>query len=145
MKKFKFNFKLTAFLVSLFIGLLLVILAGNNKYCLSFGFILMGLSLSLFVWYDNEKLQKTLNELEEEIDEIQQLEMEELDESFEIESENDEELDEDFDYDAEIERAYVLKQLYARQKSIRKKKQSSVILFNICGIALVILGLFGMF
>ena len=120
--KFKFNLKLTAFLVSLFISLLLVILGSNNKYCLSFGFILMGVSLAMFIWYNNEKVSKELTKVNAEIDEL----------------EIDEELNDE-------ERVYILQQLYIRQKKLSKKKKSTLILFSICGCAIVVLGVIGLF
>ncbi len=126
MKKFKINFKLTTFLVSLFLSLLLVILGSKNNYCLSFGFILMGISLLLFVLYNNEKLQKQLQDINETIDEVDQLE---------DESSNHDEFSQE-----EEERLYVLKELYIAQKKINKKQKKSKILFNICGVALIILG-----
>lgn len=135
MKKFQFNFKLTAFLVSLFVSLILVIVGSGNKYCLSFGFILMGLSLSLFVWYNNEKTQKTLESLEADIDYVEQYD--------ENESVNEEH--EDLTFENEEERIYVLKQLYVRQNKLRKQKRKSIILFNLCGFVLVILGFVGLF
>ena len=122
MKKFKFNFKLTAFLVSLFLSLLLLVLGGKNKYCLSFGFMALGVSLELFFWYNNEKMQNDLTEINNEIDEIEV--MEDI---------NDE------------EKAYVLQQLFIIKKKIEKKKRSSNIAFSICGGALIIVGFIALF
>ena len=138
MRKFKFNIKLTAFLVSLFLSLILVIVGSNNKYCLSFGFILMGLSLSLFVWYNNEKTQKMLELLEEDIDAVEQYEIDE-DEEMQIETE------EDMLFKSEEERIYVLKQLYVRQSKLKKQKNKFIVLFNLCGFVLIILGFIGLF
>ena len=138
--KFKFNFKLTAFLVSLFIGLLLVILGSYNKYCLSFGFIILGCSVELFIRFQNEKITTSLFELEQQIDELEQ----EYDEESGYDEEND--------YDDEIEKenlmneqVYVLQQLYARQKKLIKQRRSTNISFRICAILLICLGVFGMF
>ena len=137
MKKFQFNFKLTAFLVSLFVSLLLVILGSQNKYCLSFGFVMLGASLMLFVWYNNEKMQKSLEDLEKDIDHVENLDSgETLDE---------EETEEELFLENEEEKVYVLKQLYIRQKKLRKKKKQSMILFNICGVALIVLGFVALF
>ena len=122
--KIKFNLKLTAFLVSLFISLLLIVLGSKNKYCLSFGFMLMGASLYAFIWYMNEKIENELNEVNALIDELDNENFEEIEES-----------------DQEIEeRAYVLQQFYARQKQLIKKKRSVKITFGICGVVLVVLG-----
>ena len=127
--KFKFNLKLTAFMVSLFISLLLVILGSNNLYCLSFGFIVMGASLFLFVWYMNEKIENALIEVNKAIDEITNYEDFEEDET-----------------DAEIaEEAYVLQQLYVRQKQLIKKKRSVKTVFTLCGGALILLAFLNLF
>ena len=129
--KFKFNFKLTIFLVSLFVGLLLLILGNENKYCLSFGFIVVGLSLEFFVWYYLEKLEQYSNEINTKIDEIEA-------EEIEFDDEELEELKEE-------ETVYALKQLYIAQKKIKKKKRSVKILFTLCGALLAIIGVVGMF
>ena len=47
--KNKINFKLTAILVSLFIGFLLIVLGNKNKYCLSFGLIFLAIALLIYV------------------------------------------------------------------------------------------------
>ncbi len=122
MKKLKINFKLTAFLVSLFIGLLLVILGSKNEYCLSFGFIITGFSIELFLWYINENTENEINQINKEIDEIDVA-----------------------DDIGEEEKAYILKQLYIRQKKLIKKKSYSKFSFSICGVLLVILGFAGLF
>ena len=89
MKKNKFNLKLTAFLVSLFLSLLLVILGGKNKYCLAFGFIMMGISLELFILYSNEKMQIELSQINEDIDEVDvSEEIEEEEQELEVYEEN---------------------------------------------------------
>lgn len=121
MKKFKFNFKLTAFLVSLFIGLLLLILGNKSEYCLSFGFIIVGLSLALFIWYFNEKLDMELITTAQAIDEIEESE------------------------EQSNETVYILQQLYIKQKKLLKSKRSTFILFSLSGFALVVLGLFNLF
>lgn len=123
--KRKFNFKLTIFLVSLFLGLLLTILGGKSYYCLSFGLIMLGISLALFVWYNDEQTTKNLGEIEQEIDEITSVDIE------------DEEL--------EKERIYILGQLLTAQKKLIKKKKSVLITFSLCGFALVVLGFINLF
>ena len=123
--KRKFNFKLTIFLVSLFLGLLLTILGSKNSYCLSFGLIVLGISLALFVWYNDEQTTKSLSELEQEIDEITSVDIE------------DEEL--------EKERIYILGRLLIAQKKLIKKKKSVLITFSLCGFALIVLGFINIF
>lgn len=69
MKKFKFNYKLTISLVSLFISLLLIILGSKNKYCLSFGFILMGVAIAFYAVYKTEMFDATIVEINNDIEE----------------------------------------------------------------------------
>ena len=129
--KFKFNLKLTAFMVSLFLSLLLVVLGGKNKYCLSFGFILMGISLILFVFYNNEKTENEIVKIEEDIEQIEES-YEQLEDD-ELEGEDEEEI------------SYALNQLYARKKKLVKHKKKSMVVFNLCGFSLIILGIIGLF
>ena len=70
MKK-NFNLKLTAFLVSLFIALILIIAGNKNKYCLSFGFMLLSLSIVLYIMYKTEMLDKAIIEVSNEMDETE--------------------------------------------------------------------------
>lgn len=120
--KFKLNSKLIIALMSLFASLIFVILGSKNKYCLSFGFIFLGCSLELFLFYLNEKYQKELTELAEEIDSV--------------------DICEDVD---EMEKAYILQQHYIRQKRLTKKKRRTNIVFSICGVAIVLLGILNLF
>ena len=86
----------------------------------------------LFVVYNNEKMQKEIENLTNEIDNY--------------EAKYDE-LAEQTDYDENFEedRVFVLKQLYVRQKKLEKNKKKSVILFNLCGLALIVMGFMGLF
>lgn len=120
--KSKFNLKLTAFMVSLFISLLLVIVGSKNKYCLSFGFVLMGVALIFLACYMREKISNELKMVNEQIDEI------DLDEEIELEN-----------------KVYIEQQLYVRQKQLAKKHKSSLILFSISAFCLILLGLIGLF
>ncbi len=129
--KFKFNSKLTAFLVSLFLGFLLVVLGSNNKYCLSFGLIILGVSLTIYVLYNNEKLDNELENLSQQIDDFEQ--------------EYDQLVENIGDYDDNNEYIYALKMLYVRQKKLTKSRQKTIILFNLCAFALVILGFINLF
>ena len=67
--KFKFNYKLTISLVSLFVSFLLIILGNKNRYCLSFGFILMGVAIAFYAIYKTEKFNETIIEISNEIEE----------------------------------------------------------------------------
>lgn len=69
MKK-KFDLKLTAFLVSLFIGLLIVILGNKNQYLLSFGFVVIGFSLILFAMFKTAEINAVVNELQIELESL---------------------------------------------------------------------------
>ena len=110
--KFKFNLKLTAFLVSLFIGLLLLILGNKNIFCLSFGLIIVGLSFVVFVLYFNSKAKETYAEIEKQIEDIDNAE---------------EELEEDEDND---ELFYYKNDLYTQKRKLLKKQKSlNIILY----------------
>ena len=117
MKK-KFNFKLTIFLVSLFVSLIIIILGNKNKYCLYFGIILLGLSLGLFMYYFNDQIDKNIMEIEEEIEKI------------DGQSEDD---------------GFMLQDLYTVKNKLTKKKKSVKVTFSLCSILLVVLGILGMF
>ena len=68
MKK-KFDFKLTAILVSLFIGFLLLVLGNKNKYCLSFGFIVLGISVVLYGLNKRNQLKNLIAKYDTALDE----------------------------------------------------------------------------
>ena len=128
--KFQFNLKLTAFLVSLFISLIMIILGNKNQYCLSFGFIALGLSLFLFVLYNDEKVAKTVVDLDNEIEDFAStLEDNATDNAF----------------DEVDESAYALKQQYLRRKKIVKHAKKVKITFYLCAILFVVLGIVGIF
>ena len=126
--KFKFDFKLTAFLVSLFLSLIVLILGNKNDYCLSFGFILLGISAVLFVFYTNSKTQQDIQEIDKEI--------EKYDEEYDLFEESDELIE---------ERAYVMQQLYLSQNKLMKRKRKVSITFYLCAALLIILGIIGLF
>ena len=116
MKK-NFNLKLTAFLVSLFIGIVVVILGSKFDVCLGIGFVVLGLSLPLYVWYDTEAVEKALSEISQLIEEIEEKPIEENPENI-----------------------YSLQELYITQtKLIRRKKRVSF-MFYACGVLFVIIG-----
>jgi hypothetical protein len=128
--KFKFNLKLTIFLVSLFVSLLLLILGGANKFCLSFGLMALGGAMFAFLWYNMEKIQNALIETNEKINEFDEIEEVDTGEVSEVEIE---------------ERVYVEKALYSHQKFLNKKKRSLAIMFGMCGFALIVFGFFVLF
>lgn len=113
--KYKFNIKLTAFLVSLFLGLLLLILGSKNSYCLSFGALILAASFVLYVFYNNEKIDANIRNIEDSIDEVSAAE------------------------DIEIEDlGYILKELKNSKNMLLRRKKRVIILFYFCAILLVI-------
>lgn len=69
--KNKFNLKLTLLLVSLFIGLLIIILGNKNRYCLFFGFLLIACTLPFFAKMQTDKINKVLQATQKEIEQEQ--------------------------------------------------------------------------
>ena len=122
MKNIKFNFKLTVFLVSLFLGLGLVILGGKFKICLSFGFLVISASLVLYLWYDKEKSEHALIQIGEKI--------------------NDYSVDEEMDED---ERMYVIGELAKQQKSLGKRTKRLNFLFSVTALVLFVLSIINFF
>ena len=109
MKK-NFNYKLTISLVSLFIGLLLIILGNKNKYCLSFGFILMGAAIAFYAMQKTDKFNATIVEINND---IQQLDSEDT---------------------------YTHQQLEKEKRKFVKQKQRLNFTFYLCAVLLVIVG-----
>ena len=118
----KFNLKLTAFLVSFFIGMLLLILGSKSNICLSFGFVVIGASLEVLVTYSHDRTQKMLIEVNEKMEQTN----------------DDEELTEE-------DRLYVLGQLGLQQKRLYKQQKRINLLFSITGVVLIIAGFVNMF
>ena len=114
MKK-KFNLKLTAMLVSLFIGLLLVILVNKNKYCLSFGFIILGLTLGYYTMNKVRNLNEEIRLVDQEIDET------------------------------DIEEFHLINELTNYKRKLKKQKNFGCTMFFVCAVLLVILGFVGLF
>ena len=108
--------------MSLFLSVLLILLGGKNKYCLSFGIVFLGIAIVLFSLYASEKQRNALIELNKTIDEV----------------DIDEELDEE-------EKVYILQQLYIRQKKLTKQEKRMKIVSVLFGFAVIVLGIFGMF
>lgn len=110
----KFDLKLTAFLVSLFIGLLLIILGSKNEYCLSFGLIVTGCSLGVYALYKTASINKLLEEIEQEIEEV------------------------------DVEDSYTLKQLIKMKSRLKKQRRSVSIVFYLTAVLLIVLGVSNM-
>ena len=110
MKKFKFNYKLTISLVSLFISLLLIILGNKNNYCLSFGFIIMGLAIAFYAMYKTDKFNEVILEINNEIDE------------------------------SDKEDNYTITQLKKEKTKFIKQKKRFMFVFYLCAVLLVVVG-----
>ncbi len=108
----KFDLKLTAFLVSLFIGLLLIILGSYYSYCLSFGLIITGVSLGIYAVYRTAKINEILQEIEEEISDIP------------------------------VEDSYTLKELIKLKSKYKKQRRSVSIVFYLTAVLLIVLGVY---
>ena len=91
-------------------SLLLIIIGNKNNYCLSFGFILMGVAIAFYAIYKTEKFNQTLLEIDNE--------MEELGEEDEFE----------------------LKQLNRERKKFTAQKRRFNFTFYLCAFLLVIVG-----
>ncbi len=115
MNKKKFDLKLTAFLVSLFIGFLLLILGNKNTYCLSFGFIVLAGSLALYAMYKINKLKEMQAEAEQAMEETP------------------------------LEDTYALKELYQLKTKIKKNMRSIAIVFYLTAVLLFVLGVANLF
>lgn len=114
MKK-NFNLKLTLALVSLFVSLILIVVGNKNNYCLSFGFILMGVALALYTMSKSEELDKYLIEIKNAMEET------------------------------DPQETFTLNQLEKDRKKINKQKASLNSVFYITAVLLVIVGFYFMF
>lgn len=121
MKK-KLNVKLTACLVSLFIGLILLILGNKNKYCLAFGFIVLAFGVVLYVLFKQDKLNELLNEVK--------LQKEETEDTI---AKNEEE---------QKQKDYILKELKKIKAKTEKQKGRLQVVFYLCAFLLLLAGIF---
>ena len=114
MKK-NFNLKLTLSLVSLFVSLLLIILGNKNTYCLSFGFILLGIALAIYAMNKAEQIDSAIIEVANEIEETP------------------------------IENVFAQQELAIEMKKYKKQKSKLNVTFYLCAVLLVIVGITFMF
>lgn len=84
--------------------------------------VFLGVSLELFMVYLNDKYQKEIVKIAQEIDEI----------------EVSEEISEE-------EKVYIINQLYARDKRVDKKRKRTNIVFSACGAIIILLGVLNLF
>ena len=84
--------------------------------------VFLGVSLELFMIYLNDKYQKELVRIAQEIDEV----------------EVSEEISED-------QKVYVINQLYAIDKRLDKKRKKTNIVFSACGAIIILLGVLNLF
>ena len=115
MKKNKINLKLTACLVSLFIGIVLMILGNKSKYCLSFGMVFLAISSTLFSLYKAEENRETNKEIEQELEKIDE---------------------------TNIEHKYIEVELLKIQRKNNKKTAKVSFVFNMFAIIVVVLAIF---
>ncbi len=115
MKK-KFNLKLTAFLVSLLISLILFIFGAQNNMCIGFACIILAVSFVLFSFYLTERTNNIITQTD-----------------MAIEEEDEEELDENALFQVEIEKSKLIKST---------KRTKFVVYFS--AVLLVIMGILAM-
>lgn len=113
MKK-KFDLKLTACLVSLFISIALIIFFNENKVVMAISFVLLAITLYFFGKIRLKKIDSTLEKTDEDIQELYA--------SGEIE-----------DVD--------LTEVHAQMKQLRKQRKSVKVVFNLAPILFVIVAL----
>ena len=138
MKKFKLNFKLTLYLVGLFVGFLLIFLGGKFDVCRSLGMISLGISMGLYIFFYTDIVKKNINKIDSAIEQVESgfFPIED-----EIKSDDDEETEivkekiED-----ETVKTYMLEQLNAKRKKIIKNDKKVKLLFAVSGLFLVIAG-----
>lgn len=139
MKKFKFNFKLTLFLVGLFISFLLIFLSGKFEVCRPIGLICLGVSFILYIYFYSDNVSKTLKRIQREITKLEDGEDESFQEDYEEDdlNENEQELMEDL---TQEEKEYMLMQLYLKKKKITKSNKKIKFLFILSGGLLIVAG-----
>lgn len=64
----KKTIKLICFFASLILGIILLILGNKNKYCLSFGTMLIGVSFVTFAFFKDEVFKQDLEKFNNEIE-----------------------------------------------------------------------------
>lgn len=118
MKKFKFNIKLTASLVSLFVAIVLIVIGTKNKYCLGVGLMLLGLGSFLYAWDKRDSNESLQNEANEELSKCNP--------------------------DKEEDKA-IITELHRIKKDIEKKTKRTTIVFTLFGIMMVVMGFISFF
>ena len=149
MRKFKFNYKLTAFLVGLFISFLLIFLGGKFEICRPFGVMCLGLSLLCYPYYHSDNVKKTMQKLEKRVDQIQGTDEPDFEENVEdLEDEKlkkerleEEEFKEELQNLTQDEKEFMVLQLKYRQKYLTKNWKKIRALFIISGVVLIIAGI----
>ena len=139
MKKFKFNFKLTAFVVGLFISFLLIFLGGKFDICRSFGLICLGASMIGYIYIYDDSVKKTLKKLDRRVDKLENNSQPNF-----REDDCEEQVEEDDEFSVEDltkeEKEYVLMELHAKRNKITKSKKKVKVLFILSGALLIIAG-----
>ena len=109
--KRKFDLKLTACLVSLFVSLALIICFKENKFVMAISFVLLAIAIYLFGRIRLEKIDSTLNKTTEDIEEI---------------------------YASGEAENVDLSEVHAQMKQLRKQRRSVNVVFKLAPILLVL-------
>ncbi len=118
MKK-KFNFKLTACVVSLFIGFFVIIFLNEHKFWFFVGMCLLAVSVYCFARVSADNTDRILKEA-----------MVEVEKEIEEKDEPDEE---------------VINEVYAEMKRLKKRKNSMMFTFSFFAIMLVLVAILSLF
>ncbi len=121
MKK-KVDFRLTISMVSLFIGILVVILGNGLSYCIAIGMILIAASCFVFSGYQSGKLTEQIDYIQTELDNF----------------END---DSPYDPNTSYTRTE-LREMMEAVRSLKRQRRKSRIIYNTFATVLVIVAIF---
>lgn len=138
MKKFKFNFKLTLFLVGLFVSFLLIFLSGKFEVCRPIGLICLGVSFILYIYFYSDSVKNTLKRIQSKITKLENGE----DASFQDDNEDEVEEDEQESIEdlTQEEKEYMLMQLHLKKSKIAKSNKKIKFLFALSGGLLIVGG-----
>ena len=138
MKKFKFNFKRTLFLVGLFVSFLLIFLSGKFEVCRPIGLICLGVSFILYIYFYSDSVKNTLKRIQSKITKLENCE----DASFQDNNEDEVEEDEQESIEdlTQEEKEYMLMQLHLKKSKIAKSNKKIKFLFALSGGLLIVGG-----
>ena len=146
MKKFKVNYKLTLYLVGLFISFLLIFLSGKFEICRSFGLICLGFSTILYLYFFSDRMKKAVLELTRKLEFVKTGVKPDLDDDDKPLDESEEE-NEDSEFNEEEinnltkeEKDFMVAQLVVKRAKLIKNDRRTKILFCIVGSIFIIVG-----